>query len=330
MQAATFADDESRIAPGMSIGNFDRNLYTTRKYVAKVADITPELAQEMLDRGGIVHNESKAIPAQYAAVMAAGEWKELVPDQVGFNWDGKLVNGRLRLLAIVKSGKTAHNMTICFGLDPAVAPAIDTGAGRQSKHLLRLAGVPNHLAVPMSQGVKLYRRYMTGVEEGKLPRPSRFTPKDDYDFHMQHPEFLGVVTVVMGLKQTWREVMPPAVAFALAYMAIKKGHPQDVVLGFLKLIGNFEHQGPRHPALKLYTSLKDHKAEHGMRHTEEKLARSIRAYIKWVRKGEMSRVYGIASPQREFDGEETADDRATMPTVMQYARNHHRDANSVN
>jgi hypothetical protein len=331
MQTSLTVRDDDRVAHGMDIGNFDRNLYTTRKYVAKVIPLlTIELAQEMLERGGVVHNDSKAIPEQYAAMMAANKWKELTPDQIGFNWDGKLVNGRMRLLAVVKSGQPLHNVTICFGLDPDVAPAIDTGAGRKSKHLMRLAGVAKHLATPLAQGVKLHQRYMTAVHEGKLPRPSRFRPQDDYEFHMQHPKFLEVVTEIMGLKQTWKEVMPPSVAFSLAYMAVTKGHPQDVVLGFIKLLGNFEGQGPRHPALVLYKSLQKAKQEDGMRNPEDKLVKSIRAYNKWVRKGSMSNVRGMGTPDREFDGEETADDHATIPVVIQYSRNHHRDANSVN
>lgn len=320
---------ERRWAPMMDIGNFDRRLFSSRQFVVKVIEITPEFAKELLERAGIVHNQSKARIEQYAATMVANDWR-LTHQGLAFNWDGKLVDGYLRLQAIVKSNKTIA-VPVAFGLDPKDYPAIDTGYARKAKHLLRLSGISASLSMSASQGIGLLVRYLEAMKEGKMPKSSRFSPQNILAFHLQHPIFLDVAEEVMGLKQTWREVMSPGVATALAYMAIKKGHPQDVVLEFIKSIGNFAGQDERHPILVLYKTLRKDKDGQKMVKPEESLVKAIRAYNKWVRKGKMSRINGIGlQADDETDTDELPLERAHFPVIVEYRAHSHRDVNTLN
>lgn len=321
---------ESRVSPGAILGNFDKRLYTSRQYVPKAGDITPDMAAEMLERATPGQYHSNARIQQYAAAVNGDKWHELIADQIAFTSEGKLVNGYHRLQAIVLTGRTMYNVTIAFGLDPSVYSVTDIGMGRKTKHMLRLADVPKTLAQPMGQGIRLYESYLVAIDESKLPRSTRFTPQTDHDFHLKNPKFQQIAEDLMGLKQTlWKEVLPPAVIISLAFMAIEKGHPQDVVLGFIKLIGNPETGSQRHPAWVLYKNLQ--KPKDGAVKREDKLAKAIRAYNKWVRKGEMSSIVGFIKSGLESWGEDTeVEDRVNIPQVVKYTANHHRNANEVN
>lgn len=326
-----FATDEHRVALGARLGNFDRRYFTSRQYLPKAGDISKELAEEMLERALPGQYHSNARIQQYAAAINAGDWQELISDQIAFSWDGKLLNGYHRLKAIVLTGKTLRNASIAFGLDPAVYSVIDTGMGQKTKHKLLLANVPKTLVQPMSQGLGLYLCYDAALKEGKFPRKSRFTPQKEHDFHIANPKFKLMAEEVMGLTQkNWREVLPPAVVICLAFMAVEKGHPQDVALGFIKLIGNPETGNQRHPAWALYKHLQ--RLKEGMRNREKKLAKAVRCFNKWAQKGEMSRVIGIIEPgnKAEWNADIPLEERVEIPAVIKYTRNHHRHANEVN
>lgn len=318
--------EKPRVAPGMLIGNFNREIFTTKQFVTKVIDITPDLAREFLERAGVVHNHSNARIEQYAATMAGAKWK-LTHQGLAFNWNGKLVDGYLRLQAILKSGET-EQMQVTFGLDPADYPAIDTGYGRKARHLLHLAGAPKGVTMGAEGGIKLYLRYTAALTGNRLPPASRIAPQAIHAFHEANPDFLRITEEVLGTKQTWKEVMSPGVALCLAYMADKKGHPVDVIKAFLKGIGNFAGQDERHPILVLYKTLHKDK-EKGIPRPEESLAKSIRAYNKWVRKGKMNKVHGIGITKAD-DAEETDGAREEhFPVIIKYLPVHHRNINTV-
>ena len=316
-------------APRMQAEKLDNRLFTTRTMVSKVITITPELAQQFLDeRVKIVHNKSHARIEQYAAVMNNDGW--LTTHQgIAFNWDGKLVDGYLRLQAVARSGK-AITTPVTFGLDPDVFRAIDTGFSRKSVHLLKLAGVSNTVAQKAAAGITLYMRYQCVLEEGKLPKASRFTPQKALSFYEKHPDFIYFAEETLGPKQTWKEVISPAVAISLVYMAQEKRHPLELTLSFLKGLGNFAGQGEYSPILVLYKHLAKQKMDGVRLRPEVALAKTIYAYNKWVRKDKLQTIQGVGSFSKTditIEDEPLSSER--FPSVLQYSKPHHRDVHET-
>ncbi len=319
--------EDSRIAPGMHIGNFDRNLYTTRKFVSKVVEITPDLAREFLERAGTHALHSTTRINIFAAVMADDKFK-LTHQGIAFNWDGRLVDGYTRLQAVIKSGKSII-VQVTFGLDPADHAAIDTGATRRGKHVLRVAGLSPKVADPTASAIRLYLRYTDSLKVNRLVPVAQFTPQVVLDFMIENEDFLTVAEAVLAAKQPWRDVMSPGVAITLVYMALKKRHALDVGMAFIKGIGSFAGQDERHPILALYKALNKDKSK-GPRKPEDTLAKSVRAFNKWVRFGNMGVVHGIGSlSATQAEEDDLPDDLVNLPVILQYAPNHHRNVNKL-
>lgn len=68
-------------------------------------EITPDIAAEWLAHNAVNRNVRRAAVAQYAADMAAGNWRE-ADAPITRRADGMLLDGQHRLSAIIASGKT--------------------------------------------------------------------------------------------------------------------------------------------------------------------------------------------------------------------------------
>jgi hypothetical protein len=107
---------------------------------AKVEQIGVERAVQLLAMvdNGMQRNLSANTVDRYAADMAAGMWKEN-GDAVRISASGKLVDGRHRLSAIIKSGCQIRAVVIT-GLDDIAIRTIDRGKRRTMRDVFRCAG----------------------------------------------------------------------------------------------------------------------------------------------------------------------------------------------
>lgn len=67
-----------------------------------------------------------------------GKWK-MTTDSIGFDSNGKLINGQHRLHAIVRANKDVEAL-VTYGLDPEAFNVIDTGKIRNAGDILGVAG----------------------------------------------------------------------------------------------------------------------------------------------------------------------------------------------
>lgn len=107
--------------------------------------ITPDMAAAMLaTSAGNRHIREEQVAA-YARDMLSGRWF-MTGDTIGFNADGRLVDGHHRLEAVVASGVSLHTFAV-YGIGDEAHGAIDTGIkrtqadefgyrGEVNKHLL--------------------------------------------------------------------------------------------------------------------------------------------------------------------------------------------------
>lgn len=110
-------------------------------------DITPELAQAMLQKNTDNRKPDKQRIRQYSADMKAGRWK-FTTQTIGIGTTGRVVDGQHRLFAIVDSGITITCLVV-FDADESTFAVIDTGKTRTGNDIWQIDGksAPNVAAI---------------------------------------------------------------------------------------------------------------------------------------------------------------------------------------
>ncbi len=109
---------------------------------AEVVSVSPELAAAWLEHNTDNRNIAPRRVELYAGLMKSGAWRAN-NQGIGFDKDGRLVDGQHRLSAVVLSGCTVP-MLVVRNMEPAVARTIDRGYSRTVAEILRREGrVPN-------------------------------------------------------------------------------------------------------------------------------------------------------------------------------------------
>jgi len=103
--------------------------------------VTPQLAQQWLERN--VHNRplSDTVVIAYGLDMLEGRW-QYNGDAIRFDSDGNLIDGQHRLKACVEAG-VPFETDVIFGLAPEAIRTIDIGKARTAGHIAHLEGVQN-------------------------------------------------------------------------------------------------------------------------------------------------------------------------------------------
>jgi hypothetical protein len=95
----------------------------------ELTEVTPEMAEDWLTSN--THNRTvrPAFVETYAADMLAGKWR-LTHQGIAFDWDGVLIDGQHRLLAVLKAKRTVL-MNVTRNMDPDALANIDGAIGRK-------------------------------------------------------------------------------------------------------------------------------------------------------------------------------------------------------
>jgi hypothetical protein len=104
----------------------------------EVVMVTPQIAEKWLESNKDNRPISQARVTEYAKVMGAG-LRRLNNQGVGFDRDGRLVDGQHRLWAVIESGATVP-MLVVRGMEPDAHRTIDRGRGRSVAEVLRRDG----------------------------------------------------------------------------------------------------------------------------------------------------------------------------------------------
>lgn len=110
-----------------------------------IEDVAPAQAQAWLDRGGHNRPPTKGRVGRYARIMARGEW-QLNGEAIKLDREGRVIDGKHRLLACVESGATIRTLVI-RGLDPEIFPVLDIGKARTPGDVMGIAGYQNRVAI---------------------------------------------------------------------------------------------------------------------------------------------------------------------------------------
>lgn len=173
--------------------------------------ITPALAEAWLGRGRKNRTVSQIYVHLYANDMRNGEWG-ITGEPIKFDWDGAMIDGQHRLLAIIESGVSIVS-DVRLGLDPAVFINMDTGQKRCASHFLTIAGETNTamLGAALGNVLSYQRGYYRRLGMGK------YTHNEIASALVQHPTIRDSVS--FGRATTM--LLPPGLGTALHYLATR-------------------------------------------------------------------------------------------------------------
>jgi len=110
---------------------------------ARIITISVDQARKWVENHN-PHNRavSTTTITRYATLMNRGEWM-LTCEPIMFDWNGNLLNGQHRLMAIIASGKPQQFLVV-KDLNPSIFPLIDTQHQRRGADCLSILKVKNY------------------------------------------------------------------------------------------------------------------------------------------------------------------------------------------
>ena len=193
--------------------------------------VTPQMAEELLDRN--THNRPLRPGAveKYARDMKAGRWQKNA-QPVTIDWNNAIHNGQHRLFAVVESGVTVP-MIVLTGLDPDTVLTVDSGVARNFQDYVALRGdasgqpmknINNYAAV--LRLIWWYENLWPGVRLN-ASRSGGATHHDLADIAARYPNLSEIVDYVQAKNGPVRNIIKPtAMAFVMAMGA--QQYPAEV------------------------------------------------------------------------------------------------------
>jgi len=151
----------------------------------EIVTITPELAQEWLDRGGTNRKVTRRRIEAMTAAIQRGEW-QLTGEAIKLDHEGRVRDGQNRLHAIVAAGIPVHSV-VAGGLSEEAFDVMDTGRSRTGADVLGIHGYPSQNALAAAaRGLLFIERY------GRVFPTQRdshlyVTPVTTLQYVQQHP-----------------------------------------------------------------------------------------------------------------------------------------------
>src|SRR5919202_3188852 len=157
----------------------------------EIVTITPELAQEWLDRGGTNRKITRRRIEAMTAAIQRGEWR-LTGEAIKLDADGRVRDGQNRLHAIVQAGIPVRSV-VARGVSEEAFDVMDTGRSRTAADVLHIHGYPSQNALAAAaRGLLFIERYGRGFP---TQRDSHLyvTPVTTLQYVQQHPELIDGV-----------------------------------------------------------------------------------------------------------------------------------------
>lgn len=130
-----------------------------------VETINPEEAGRYLECNDVNRAVRASLVERFTNVMLAGGW-HLNGETIKFDYDGNLIDGQHRLMAVVEAGRH-QQFVVVRNLPPVSRASIDTGARRTLADWLRMNGEGD--AVNLATSLNWYYR-LTAFDDPRIPQ----------------------------------------------------------------------------------------------------------------------------------------------------------------
>ncbi|MGV9891702.1 hypothetical protein [Streptomyces sp. NPDC003395] len=236
---------------------------------ADVVMVTPQLAQEWLDRN--VHNRPirKNKVDNYARDMKAGNWA-LNGEAIKFAIDGVLLDGQHRLHAIVAAGVPVQ-MLVVTGLANETQVTMDSGVKRTTGDAFGLEGKKN----AQNLAAILKKIWMWQQGDHKFSSNTSPTTAECAELLDAHPEIHRSVEIATHIRSTFRP-LPPSVV-GTAHFVLSKIASDDADHFFARVADGAGLE-PGHPILSLRSRVTNESLAGASVHAYQRMAYLIRAW----------------------------------------------------
>lgn len=162
--------------------------------------ITPDVAEELLKLNDNNRNPRPDRINKYARAIDLGDWG-LTGQPIIIDWNGKLMDGQHRLMAVVQTG-TSVWILVVRGVDPELMPLIDKGAARTAGDAFAWAGVQNSNVVAAAMRQFLALVYGTGTRDSHTL--NTITDQEMIDAFVEYEAFIAWAAPVAT--NVWRSI----------------------------------------------------------------------------------------------------------------------------
>lgn len=191
---------------------------------AEWVKVTPELAQDWINRNTGNRKLREGVVEKYARDMLDGRWTKN-PQPIMFYEDGELADGQHRLWAVVISGVTIE-FFVHFGVEREAGLNIDTGVGRDLVDNAKISGYEGYLT-KISLGTAIIVAFGRQMREKSLSAGERLELVEKYAPHLQFAD---------AQAPSKRGVAPSVVRAAIARAHMHLGDNARLV-EFCKILG---------------------------------------------------------------------------------------------
>ena len=144
---------------------------TTQSIGAKLTTVTPELAEQLLQRNTGNRKLEAARVKQYAADIERGDWA-LNGEAIKVSVSGRILDGQHRLMAVIEASKSIESILIT-GLADEAQETMDQGKARSLGDLLRMRGESNYSTLAaVVKTINVYQRHGSLVPVIGQPQPT--------------------------------------------------------------------------------------------------------------------------------------------------------------
>lgn len=179
----------------------------------ELKEITPAVAEALLQRNTINRPLNKNVVFRYARQMENGDWKSN-GEAIRIGADGTLLDGQHRLAAIVKTGLSIP-LLVVSGLEKDVICTIDTGKPRSIADHLEIFGVKGNAAI-LAAAIRVAQSFDTN---GSYTRDWDKLPAiEAIAFLESNP---GLVHSAERVSWGSQKMMPSGICIALHYVFSK-------------------------------------------------------------------------------------------------------------
>lgn len=215
---------------------------TTNPIETAFIDVTPDLANEWLNRNEINRNLDVKRIKMYASAMRLGAW-QVSNDDICIDPNGMLLNGQHRLHAVIEAGVTVP-MHVKFNVPTAAMGTMDRGKIRNYSQHLRFRGEQS--VALLGATLRLSLQLYLGISDTGTKGDA------DHDvFLAQHPEIRKSVKLADRIKASVAAATPSSIASAHWLISAVQATETKAVDRFFYQIANPSNQPDGSPILAL-------------------------------------------------------------------------------
>lgn len=205
---------------------------------------------------------------------------------IALDWNGNLIDGQHRLLAIAETGVTVQ-MYVTRNCDPHIFKVIDTGASRSPSDVLKTMGAANYSTV--SSGIRLilwaHSRYEIAASPFTKAYKKAFTTSntDISNFFSKDSELLQLLANEAKKLRAMSHVILPSASMAFLYLTTEVNYDLELPIDFLRRVALGADLAPGSVELALCKFLgQRHVDLRGYKKGEYMLAVFIKAFNRYL------------------------------------------------